>query len=314
MMLGPLGAVEAQARRDRSPHRVGHVSHDGVRLHYLSWGTAGSVIVLLPGFTLTAHAFDDIGPRLAVEHRVIALTPRGFGESDAPDDASGYTISTLVEDLHVLLDTLHVTRAALVAHSLSGTVAAHFALRFPERVSHLILLDAFPYFAAAGGDSVAALDPVETPPFQGDTTYDAAAVYLGRYRYVPWRRALDADLRVKPLGQEAARRRTLTTHYIEDQPRHPPDLSQLTVPAVEVCAVASVGSEYPWLQRSAAQFAAAQAYVTQHLVPFNRRLCQRFRDTVPGGRTEHLAGSHYVFFTQPDRTVQVVRRFLTRNR
>jgi len=138
---------------------------------------------------------------------------------------------TLVEDLRVLLDTLHVARAVLVAHSISATVAAHFALRFPDRVSRLLLLDAFPYFAAAGGDSIAALDPVEMPPFRGDTTYDAAAIYLARYRYVPWRPALDADLGAKPLGQESARRRMLTTHYIADQWRHPLHLRRLRVPA-----------------------------------------------------------------------------------
>ena len=313
-MLGCPAPVDAQATRDRSPHRTRFVLHDGVRLHYLTWGASGSVIVLLPGFSLTAHAFDDIGPRLAEEHRVIALTPRGFGESDAPNDSSGYTIDTLVEDLRALLDTLHVDRATLVAHSISGTVAAHFALRFPARVSRLILLDAFPYFAAAGGDSIAALDPVAPPPFRGDTTYDAAAIYLARYRYVPWQPALDADLRAKPLGEEAARRQALTTRYITDQSRNPPDLRRLTVPAVEVCAVASVASEYPWLRRSDGPFATAHAYVTQLLAPFNRALCQRFADTVPGGRTENIAGSHYVFFTHPERTIGAVRRFLTRDR
>lgn len=301
--------ADAQATRDQSPHRVGMVQRDGVRLHYLTWGTSGPTIVLLPGFSLTAHAFDDIGPGLAVGHRVVALTPRGFGESDAPDSAA-YTINALIEDLRTLLDSLHIDRAALVAHSISGTVAAHFALRFPHRVSHVVLLDAFPYFAAAGGDAVAALDPIHVPPFRGDTTYEAAAVYLARYRYVPWRPALEADLRAKPLGKEAERRRALTTSYIADQWRQTPDVRRLTVPALEVCAVASVSSEYPWLRPSDPQYALSQAYVTQKLTPFNRALCQRFAKSVPGGRIAHIAGSHYVFFTQPEQTVAVVRRFL----
>ena len=92
--------VEAQVTRDRSPHRAGSTVHGGARLHWLAWGTKGPAVVLLPGYSLTAHVFDDIGPLLAVDHRVIALTPRGFGESDAPD-SSAYTVPTLVEDLHV---------------------------------------------------------------------------------------------------------------------------------------------------------------------------------------------------------------------
>ena len=280
----------------------------GVRLHYLAWGTAGPAIVLLPGFSLTAHAFDDIGPLLAVGYRVLALTPRGFGESDAPDSGA-YTINTLVEDLRTVLDSLHITRATLVGHSLSGTVAAHFALRFPHRVTRLVLLDAFPYFGEAGGDSVAALDPVDLPPFLGDTTYDAVARYLSRYRYVPWRAALDADLRAKSFA-DAARRRALTSAYIADQWRHPPDLRKLAVPTLEVCAVTSVSTEYPWLRPSDTQYTSARSYVTRQLAPFNRTLCQRFLATVPGGRVAHMAGSHYVFFTQPERTVQLLRGFL----
>lgn len=312
-----LGA-DAQSSRTQSsgthsPHRVAYVTRDGARLHYLTWGTAGPVVILLPGFSLTAHAYDDIGPLLASGHRVIALTPRGFGESDAPD-SSAYIIETLVGDLRALMDSLHVERAALVAHSISGTVASHFALRYPARVSQLVLLDAFPYYGAAGGDSVASLDPVSAPPFSGDTTYDNAAAYLARYRFVPWRPALDADLRARPIGPENERRLALTVQYIDDQWRHAPDLARLTVPALQVCAVASVASEYPWLARTDSAYARARTYIERHLAPFNRALCQRFQDTVPRGRVVRLAGSHYVFFTQPQQTVRILRSALTRMR
>lgn len=308
-VLWGAGLSCARSLGDRSPHRTAFVVHEGVRLHYLAWGTAGPTIVLLPGFSLTAHAFDDIGPILANGHRVIALTPRGFGESDAPDSSS-YTIETLVSDLRILLDSLHVDQADLVAHSISGTVATHFALRFPARVKHLILLDAFPYFGAAGGDSVSELNPVAIPDFRGDTTYDAVAAYLARYHYVPWRPALEADLRAKPLGSENARRRVLTTQFIADQWRNPPDLRQLRVPSLEVCAQASVTSEFPWLNPSDTLYARADGYITQHLAPFNQALCQRFKNTVPGGRVIEVPGSHYVFFTEPQQAARVIRDFL----
>lgn len=306
-------ALNAQSPADRSSHRSAYVVSSGARLHYLSWGRSGPVVILLPGFSLTAHAFDDIATRLAAGYRVIALTPRGFGESDAPAN-SAYTIETLVGDLRVLLDSMHVDRAALVAHSISGTVAAHFALRFPARVSHLVLLDAFPYFGAAGGDSVSALDPVSAPSFAGDTTYDAVAAYLARYRYVPWRPALDADLRVKPLGAENVRRRALTARYIADQARSAPDMHLLRVPTLEICARVSVASEYPWLRSGDSDYSRATQYITRHLVPFNKALCQRFKDTVPGGRVVDIQGSHYVFFTQPQQTAAIVRRFLQNSR
>ena len=304
-----LPILHAQAFSDPSPHRVGSVRHGGARLHYLEWGAKGPMVVLLPGYSLTAHVFDEIGPALAGSYHVIALTPRGFGESDAPD-SSAYTVSTLVEDLHALFDSLRIERAALVGHSLAGTVAVDFALRYPARVTRLALLDAFPFIAPAVWDSITSLDPVAVPPFLGDTTYAAAAIYLARHRYSPWRPSFDADLRAKPLGAEGARRRALTAGYIADQSRGWPDLRRLTIRTLELCAIPTVASEYPWLTRTDPAHRAAQHYVTAYLRPFQRRMCAHFESIVPGGRSEELSGSHYLFFTDPMVTVRALRRFL----
>jgi pimeloyl-ACP methyl ester carboxylesterase len=293
-----LSHLSAQSPTMNVSFHSGFVRVVDARIHYLEWPGNGSTVVLLPGYSLTAHAFREIAGQLAPRHRVIAITPRGFGESDAPE-SSPYTIATLVSDLRGVMDSLRIDRSVIVGHSLSGTVIAQFALEYPERVNQLVFVDAFPYNHAEGGDSIEALDPVAVPPFRGDTTYDAAAAYLGRYRFVPWRPALDADLRSKPLGAEGARRRKLTAGYIEDQNTSPPNLTLLRVPSVELCATPSVESEYPWVRQRTPEYRRAQRYVSETLVPFAERLCSRFRRTVPGGRVVRLPGSHYVFFTKP---------------
>ena len=291
---------------------VGFVQSADARLHYLTWGTRGPAVILLPGYLLTAHVFDDIGPLLAPHARVIALTPRGFGESEAPDgpNASAYTIATLVADLHVLMDSLRIERAMLVGHSLSGAVVAAFALRYPKRVTQLVLLDAHPYLRVVGGDTIMERDPVEPPPFHGDTTHDGVIAYLKRYRYIPWQAALAADARAKPLGGEPERRRTLTSGYIADQWTSPPELRSLTVPALQLCAMPTVSSEYPWLTHADTAFSSAARYVERELRPLQRRLCAYFAKTVPRGRTRDVAGSHYVFFTEPGLTARIVRAAL----
>lgn len=298
--------VRAQSA-DTATHRAGFFHSNGARLHYLEWLGPGPTILLLPGYALTAHVFDDIAPRLAKTHRVIALTPRGFGESDAPESGA-YTIEALVGDLRALYDSLHITQATLVAHSLSGTVAAAFALREPARVTRLVFLDSYPYFMEERGDSIASLDPITTPAFTGDTTRENVARYLARYRFVPWRPALLADLRAKPLEPEASRRRRLTAAYIDDQWRAVPALQQLRVPSVEFCAIPTVRSEYPWLTPRTTEYLTADRYVRQSLVPLARRLCARFARTVPRGDTVIVSGSHYVFFTQPARTAARLER------
>ena len=85
---------------DRSPHIAGFFDAGlGVRLHYLDWSGPGDTIVMLTGYGLSAHIYDDLAPKLTDHYRVVALT-RGR-ESDHPD--GGYGIETAVEDIRRLL-------------------------------------------------------------------------------------------------------------------------------------------------------------------------------------------------------------------
>lgn len=216
----------------------------------------------------------------------------------------------MVQDARTVLDALGIARAALVGHSMSGHVIARFATETPDRVTKLVFLDAFPYFTAEGGDSVAALDPAPVPPFRGDTTYERVRDFLTRYRFEGWSRALEADLRVKPLGAENARRLALTVNYLRDQKTHPSDVSRLTLPSMELCAIPTVGTEYPWLRSGTSKYAAAETYVAKTLRPFDRRLCGHFVKVVPGGHILEIRGSHYVFFTQPAMAARAIRAFV----
>jgi non-heme chloroperoxidase len=276
----------------------------------LDWGGAGPAVVLLPGYALTAHAFEEIGATLADGFRVVAVTPRGYGESDAPPDSTDYTVQTMVADLRALLDTLGLPRAALVGHSISGVTISEFARAYPGRVTKLVFLDAFPYYAAAGGDSIDALSPVPAREFSGKMTYARVREFLARYRFGGWSPALETDMRANALGDELARRRALTDGYIRDSRAHPPDLTAITTPALQACAIPTVATEYPWIRQGTPQYTRAASYVREVLRPFNRKLCARFVTLVQGGQTVEVAGSHYVFFTQPASAARLIRRFL----
>src|SRR4051812_22060568 len=82
---------------DKSPHKSGFVSVDGVKLHYLDWGGKGKVLLFLAGLGNSAHIFDDIAPKFTGRFHVLALTRRGHGQSDKP--ATGYDLPTLTDDI-----------------------------------------------------------------------------------------------------------------------------------------------------------------------------------------------------------------------
>ena len=62
---------------------------------------------------------------------------RGHGQS--PRGTAPFTIRQFAEDLKGLLDELGITKAHILGFSDGGNIALVFALRYPERVDHLIL-------------------------------------------------------------------------------------------------------------------------------------------------------------------------------
>jgi pimeloyl-ACP methyl ester carboxylesterase len=128
------------ARKDTSPTASRFAVVEGVKLHYLDWGGKGEALIFIAGTGDTAHAFDDLAPRFTDHFRVLALTRRGFGESDRP--SSGYDIPTLTEDVRGVLDDQRIERANFVCHSAGGDEVTLFASTYPQRTGKLVYLDA----------------------------------------------------------------------------------------------------------------------------------------------------------------------------
>jgi pimeloyl-ACP methyl ester carboxylesterase len=102
--------------------------------------------MLAHGFMLDAQSFDAQLPALIPRYRTITSDARGHGRTSY--DGLPFTEWDNVEDLIALMDHLGIAQAVVAGHSQGGYVALCAALRFPERVSGLILMGA----TAAGQD------------------------------------------------------------------------------------------------------------------------------------------------------------------
>jgi len=129
-----------EAPTDKSQHKSGFVTANGIKMNYLDWGGTGDVIILLAGFGNDAHVFDEIAPTFTDKWHVIGLTRRGFGETDRP--ATGYDTATRVQDIRAFMDAMKITRANLIGHSLAGDELTSFANAYPQRVIKMVYLDA----------------------------------------------------------------------------------------------------------------------------------------------------------------------------
>jgi pimeloyl-ACP methyl ester carboxylesterase len=116
------------------------VNANGVNLHYLDWGGSGDVLLFLPGLGNTAYVFDRLAKRFVDQFHVLALTRRGHGDSDYPED--GYDLETLTEDLKQFLDALKIEKVIFAGSSMAHVEICHFAALYPERVIKVVYLDA----------------------------------------------------------------------------------------------------------------------------------------------------------------------------
>lgn len=113
---------------------------NGAMVHYRDEGN-GYPIVLLHGAFSSLHTYDDWTAEFKKEFRVIRYDLLGFGLTGRQRD-DNYSMESQLRVLRDLLDTLRIDRCVVCGSSLGGWIAWEFALRYPNRVRKLILMDA----------------------------------------------------------------------------------------------------------------------------------------------------------------------------
>ncbi|RYY19200.1 MAG: alpha/beta hydrolase, partial [Chitinophagaceae bacterium] len=99
----------------------------------------GEVIVLLHGKNFCAAYWEQTARDLsAMGFRVIMPDQVGFGKSTKPENYQ-YSFQQLAQHTRALLDTLYISKAVVLGHSMGGMLATRFALMYPEMTDKLIL-------------------------------------------------------------------------------------------------------------------------------------------------------------------------------
>jgi pimeloyl-ACP methyl ester carboxylesterase len=113
----------------------------GRTVHYRATGDpANPPVVLLHGIARSLDDFADQHDLLDDTYRVYSVDLAGFGESDPLPGAT--TLPAITDAVAAFLDAIGETRPAhLVGNSLGGAVAMLLALRHPDRVRTLVLVD-----------------------------------------------------------------------------------------------------------------------------------------------------------------------------
>ncbi|GAA5162420.1 alpha/beta hydrolase [Amycolatopsis dongchuanensis] len=120
------------------PVTLHRIATNGIEANVAVAGT-GPAVVLLHGFPHTWRLWSRVIGPLSADHRVIAPDLRGFGGSTRAAD--GYDAGTLAADVEGILDALGEPTAAVVGIDAGTPVAFLLALRRPDRVRRLVVME-----------------------------------------------------------------------------------------------------------------------------------------------------------------------------
>jgi epoxide hydrolase 4 len=247
----------------------------------------GPLVVLLHGFPEFWYSWRYQLPALAAAgFRAVAVDQRGYNLSDKPHGLEAYRVSRLARDVDAVRQALGAERMCLVGHDWGGAVAWTYAMRYPERLTRLVILNA-PHPAVF-------LKHIRRPAQLRKSWYmfffqlprlPEAALRAGKFAFI--RRELRDPEYVAALAQPGAL--TATINYYRAMFRRPRGIPLRKWPRIEAPVLVI------WGQRD--RFLGPElAAPDEHLVP-NVRL-------------ERLPTSHWVQLEAPERVNELLVDFL----
>ena len=106
-------------------------------------------LFLVSGWTFKKEMWMAQIDALSEHFKVITFDNRGCGKSDRPEGS--YTMEMFADDLYGLMDFLDIKKAHMMGYALGAMYLQVFALKYPERVKKLVLLNTVAVFPDDSG-------------------------------------------------------------------------------------------------------------------------------------------------------------------
>ncbi|WP_262249846.1 alpha/beta fold hydrolase [Parapedobacter soli] len=113
----------------------------GHQLHYLDEG-AGETVLFIHGTPSWSFDFRHVITALKPSFRCVAIDHMGFGLSDKPAHYD-YSTQKHSETLEQFVLAKQLGRMTLVVHDFGGPIGLDFAMRHPEKISRLVILNSW---------------------------------------------------------------------------------------------------------------------------------------------------------------------------
>lgn len=259
---------------------MNYIEVNGAGLRYELSGAGEHTLVLVHEMGGTLESWDDVVPLLNGTRRILRYDTRGAGMSQKI--RGDLHIDTMADDIAALLDALDIKgKVALCGVAVGGATSLHFAARYPQRTSAVVV--GSPATGLAPDRRAAGLERAAQIEREGTSGAVESSMLTG---YAPELRGDGvryATFRARWLGNDpgsfAEIYRMLTRLEMEDELR------------ALACPVLVIGGTYDRVRPPPAAEAVAEL--------------------IPGSRYLELPTGHYMATATPELVADAVNNFLT---
>ena len=113
-----------------------------MKLYYRRLGkTPGTPLIILHGLYGSSDNWLNIGKALSEYQTVYILDQRNHGQSPHSNE---HSYDRMRDDLQQFMEDHNISKANLMGHSMGGKTALFYALKYPEKINTLIVVDIGP--------------------------------------------------------------------------------------------------------------------------------------------------------------------------
>jgi haloalkane dehalogenase len=280
------------------------VEVNGFSMHYVDEGE-GEPVVMLHGNPTWSFYFRELIKGLAAGYRCIAPDHIGCGLSARPRASEyGFRLRNRIDDIDAFIGTIGLRKdITLILHDWGGMIGAAFALRHPERIARLVILNTAAFLKPANKPLPWALKMVRSLPFLAVPAVLGLNLFARGAAWTASAKGLRPDVRDGLLAPyNSWHNRLATLKFVQDIPLSSADPGYDIVQQVD---------------RRLQEFAAKPVLVCwgEHDFVFDRDYLAEWRRRLPLAEVHSFQDAgHYVIEDVPDRVLHLLVEFMSRHR
>jgi pimeloyl-ACP methyl ester carboxylesterase/creatinine amidohydrolase/Fe(II)-dependent formamide hydrolase-like protein len=132
-----------ESRKTMFQHEYADIN--GLKLHCVKEGSGPQTILFLHGFPEFWYEWKNQLKEFGKDYTAVAYDQRGYNLSSKPEKLEDYAVPHIVADIKAMFEKFGTNannKGILVAHDWGGAVAWAFAIRYPEYLDKLVIINA----------------------------------------------------------------------------------------------------------------------------------------------------------------------------